>query len=420
MKPMNARFLTKFWSLLSVLLVLSLVAAPAAFADVINNNVSGDGLTRTINPSGSTTVDYWIVAVGEGDTVPGCNALDGTPATITVNAPAGVIVSPTSRTYTRCKVGSNNYGQSFSFTSATPGLYTIDVSVSDAGPGSYETSAARFYLRVLDNTPPLITPSIGGTLGNNGWYTSDVTVSWSVVDNESTITSSPCTSTTIDEDTAGTTLTCSATSAGGTASESVTIKRDATDPEVSLEGDLLDSDSYYYWFVPEAPTCAASDAMSGLDGECSVSGYGDGVGPHTVTASATDMAGNDASSDSHTYTVLSWTLSGFYQPVDMGGVWNTVKGGSTVPFKFEIFAGSAELTNTSAVASLTATLVPCEAGAPEDAVEATATGGTSLRYDAGEGQFIFNWQTPRQPGKCYEVTVTAQDGSEISAYMKLK
>jgi hypothetical protein len=31
----------------------------------------------------------------------------------------------------------------------------------------------------------------------------------------------------------------------------------------------------------------------------------------------------------------------------MGGVYNTVNGGSTVPFKFELFAGDTELTETS-------------------------------------------------------------------------
>jgi hypothetical protein len=32
------------------------------------------------------------------------------------------------------------------------------------------------------------------------------------------------------------------------------------------------------------------------------------------------------------------TLSGFYQPVEMDGVVNTIKGGSTVPMKFEVYS----------------------------------------------------------------------------------
>ena len=51
-----------------------------------------------------------------------------------------------------------------------------------------------------------------------------------------------------------------------------------------------------------------------------------------------DKAGN-TTTVSRTYTVQKWTLKGFYPPVDMNGVVNTVKGGSTVPLKFEVFAG---------------------------------------------------------------------------------
>ncbi len=33
-----------------------------------------------------------------------------------------------------------------------------------------------------DITPPVITPTVSGTVGNNGWYVSDITISWTVVD----------------------------------------------------------------------------------------------------------------------------------------------------------------------------------------------------------------------------------------------
>ena len=53
-----------------------------------------------------------------------------------------------------------------------------------------------------------------------------------------------------------------------------------------------------------------------------------------MTATADDVAGNETTA-TRSYTVLAWTLTGFYQPVDMNNVVNTVKGGSTVPLKFE-------------------------------------------------------------------------------------
>ena len=108
-----------------------------------------------------------------------------------------------------------------------------------------------------------------------------------------------------------------------------------------------------------------------------------------------------------------WTLKGFYQPVDMNGVWNTVKSGSTVPLKFEVFAGTTELTSDRRRAGLhRSTVVACAGShAATDDVELTTTGGTSLRYDTTGGQFIQNWQTPKAAGACYKVTMTTQDGS---------
>jgi hypothetical protein len=415
---MITRFRTKLSYALSLALVFSLMLAPLALADSVQNDVSGAIDNDTFTAGGSTSVGYKIQAAG-GDGQSGCNASDGTPATVTINAPAGVTVTPGSLTFTACGVF-----QYITFSSDTPGNYATTVSVSDSGVGTYNINPAAFTLHVLappsDTTPPVITPNAAGTLGNNGWYVSDVTVSWSVVDNESAVTSTTgCGPTTIDYDTDGVTLTCTATSAGGTASESVTIKRDATPPVVSLVGGPEDGDSYYYDFVPDAPTCIASDAMSGLDGDCSVTGYSGDVGSHTVSASATDLAGNIGYSDEVSYTVLPYELYGFYQPVEMDAL-NLVKGGSTVPLKFHIFAGPLELTSVAYVQSLTYGQITCDVGAPTDEVETTTTGGTSLRYDADEGQFIYNWQTPRAPSKCYQVTMTTIDGSELSADFKLK
>jgi hypothetical protein len=104
----------------------------------------------------------------------------------------------------------------------------------------------------------------------------------------------------------------------------------------------------------------------------------------------------------------------------MGSVVNVVKGGSTVPLKFEAFAGGTELTSTGAVKSFVQTKVNCVSSAVLDEIEVASTGGTSLRYDTTGGQFIQNWQTPKQPGACYKVTMTTQDGSSLSALFKLK
>jgi hypothetical protein len=85
-----------------------------------------------------------------------------------------------------------------------------------------------------DSTPPVITPTVTGTQGKNGWYTSGVTVNWTVTDPESGIASSTgCGSATLSADTPGTTLTCTATNGVGlTASQTVTIRIDRTPPQI--------------------------------------------------------------------------------------------------------------------------------------------------------------------------------------------
>jgi hypothetical protein len=184
---------------------------------------------------------------------------------------------------------------------------------------------------------------------------------------------------------------------------------------ITFVGGVADGGSYIFGSVPAAPTCTATDGGSGL-ASCGVTGYSSVVGPHTLTATATDNVGN-TSLASATYSVLAWTLTGFYQPVDMG-ILNNVKAGSTVPLKFEVFAGSTELTSTSVV-QVSSQRISCTAG-PSDDIENYATGGTSLRYDTTGGQFIFNWQSPRSPGNCYRITMTTSDGSSIFADFRLK
>jgi hypothetical protein len=133
-----------------------------------------------------------------------------------------------------------------------------------------------------------------------------------------------------------------------------------------------------------------------------------------------------------TLTIGAWTITGFYQPVDMNTsttfFWNTVKGGSTVPLKFNIYAGPVgpltERKNVSDVmfGTIQVADIPCNASAGVDSLVdyVTNTGNTTLRYDGTGGQFIQNWQTPKPPNKCYQVRMTALDGSHIDAFFKTK
>jgi hypothetical protein len=148
------------------------------------------------------------------------------------------------------------------------------------------------------------------------------------------------------------------------------------------------------------------------------------AGDYTDNWTFTDVTGNyyDASG-TVADTIRHWTTSGFYQPVDMSNsqlVWNTVKGGSTVPLKFNLFAGAEKKTSVADVKTFAVAELVCTNTALEAAVEFTTTGGTQLRYDGTASQFIQNWQTPKASGRCFMVRMTAQDGSTIDAYFKTK
>jgi hypothetical protein len=83
--------------------------------------------------------------------------------------------------------------------------------------------------------PPSITLSVSGQTGDNGWYRSDVNVSWTVSDPTGISASSGCGPTALTSDTEGTTLTCSATNKAKpplSNSVSVTIKIDRTAPRL--------------------------------------------------------------------------------------------------------------------------------------------------------------------------------------------
>lgn len=148
-----------------------------------------------------------------------------------------------------------------------------------------------------DKTPPVITVAVAGTSGNDGWHTSDVNVSWTVVDNESPITvQTGCAPSNVITDTSGQTFTCAATSAGGSASRSVTIKRDATPPSVvgAQSGTVGDNG----WYVSDiAVSFTVSDGTSGIASTsgCAATSVAADTPGATLSCTATDNAGNSAS-----------------------------------------------------------------------------------------------------------------------------
>lgn len=198
----------------------------------------------------------------------------------------------------------------------------------------------------LDNTAPVITPDVAGTLGDNGWYTSDVTVSWNVSDPETPVTSPACVSSSVTSDVASASFSCSATSTGGTSSETVTVKRDATAPVVAFGGNA----GSYTVDQTIAITCTAADAMSGIATsscpEASGAAYEFALGANLLSAAATDLAGNTTSaSATFSVTVDAESLCALVERfVSQKGVANSLcvklRNGATRAFLNEVRAQS--------------------------------------------------------------------------------
>jgi hypothetical protein len=140
-----------------------------------------------------------------------------------------------------------------------------------------------------------VTAAYYGTLGANGWYITNATINWAVTDPESPILESHgCDAHTIIADTVGTTFTCYARSEGGETTVTVTIKRDATPPTVTVVPDRA-PDANGWYNKPVAFTWSGTDPTSGVQ-TCSRLAY---FGPDSSNASMVgtckDNAGNVSS-----------------------------------------------------------------------------------------------------------------------------
>ena len=230
------------------------------------------------NVTGWTVAAYTNLTVSVATTDPTAAGNDGTADA----TPAGGLPPYTYRWST---------GETASMISGLiPGPYSVEVT-DDGGCTTVENFTINGGAG-SDTTPPEITANVVGTLGDNDWYVSDVNVSWTVTDPESTVSSTTgCGPTTISADTTGTLLTCEATSDGGTTSVDVTIKRDATPPTATASA--LPAPNGNGWNNTDVTVSyLGSDATSGLN-SCDAADVlsGEGAG-QSASGTCTDNAGN--------------------------------------------------------------------------------------------------------------------------------
>jgi hypothetical protein len=180
----------------------------------------------------------------------------------------------------------------------------------------------------LDHSPPVITPIVGGTQGNNGWFVSNVSVGWDVHDDESPVTSQVgCGPGAVTSDTVGTSFSCEATSAGGTASVASVVRRDVTAPTLTCG---TPAPVFEIYQLGARVPATVTDATSG-PAASAVTGFANTthVGSFTAAVTGKDRAGNVANK-SCPYTVVIPKCHGLVATL-VGTAANDVISGTTGP-----------------------------------------------------------------------------------------
>lgn len=175
-------------------------------------------------------------------------------------------------------------------------LVTVEMSCAD-NAGNVGSATATFAY--LDTTPPVIGFQLAPALPAGGWYTSDVTLTWTVTEAESpeSLEVTGCADQHVTADRAFAMYTCAATSAGGAASVvEVAFGRDATKPAV--QATVTGVEGLNGWFTGDvAIAFACTDAGSGIetdtlaDASVTTEGAGQSV---AATGACVDRAGNVA------------------------------------------------------------------------------------------------------------------------------
>ena len=175
--------------------------------------------------------------------------------------------------------------------------------------------------------------------------------------------------------------------------------------------------------------CTASDGVSGF-ASCVVTGYSAAFGAHTLTATATDLLGNQSTA-TLTYTV-GLQSGDILPPVTAPGNdqvnvnatdLQVFKISSTIPLKFNMYLDGKRTTllttpPAGSVAKLTLDRVSSATASTDDATlvtETTSDSGGIFRFSSG--QYQYNLKTKGYSAGKYAVTITvyAADGTTVLA-----
>jgi uncharacterized repeat protein (TIGR03803 family) len=158
------------------------------------------------------------------------------------------------------------------------------------------------------------------------------------------------------------------------------------------------------------------------------SGSGFPVGTTTVTATATDAAGNP-SQTTFTVTRAPLQFTGFLSPIggadSTGGSFSapvrTFKAGSTIPIKFTAQCGGSAVTTGVHRLQVVKYTNATTAGTPIDATpQGAATTGDQFQYSSAQWQFNLDTKDTGMTTGIWLLSATLSDGSQHSVWVQIK
>ena len=323
----------------------------------------------------------------------------------------------------------------------TPGPYATPDDEEAARTGS---ASCTQVITVNDVTPPvlMVSPQTIAADANCQAVVPDFTATAAVSDNCAcnssdtsdscanrrplTVTQSPAAGTPVGLGTYSITLSANDGSSnngglGNTTTVTTTLTvADQTPPSISCPSDIV---VYLPLNTPDTSMAVSFPAATASD-NCSTptitydhaSGSVFSVGTTTVTATATDAAGNHSSCSFHVSVLYDFT--GFFSPVGNPPTLNTVNAGKAVPVKFSL-SGNKGL-NIFAAGNPYSMSFNCDTNNPGvDVTETLNAGGSSLSYVPDQYNYV--WKTDSSwVGTCRQLIVTLNDGTVHVANFKFK
>ena len=279
--------------------------------------------------------------------------------------------------------------------------------VTSAGNVGTSTNKGSFF----DSVPDFAV-TLTGTTGNNGIYTSAVSV-------DAVGPNAPYTA--VVDDGVSTTIISPVTVTGdgqhtvkifgsGSQVASKTFSIDTTPPLVAITNPVGGV------FTVNGPgaatvTCADGATGSGLATPCpsslTVPTGQPGAFDLTLPSPVTDRAGNTTST---VHYEVRFAFTGFDRPVRSTAL-NLVKAGSAVPVKFRLADALGPVSAVNDVTAISYTVLPCSAASTVGtSTPDTVTASLSVLTSTSNGKFAYVWKTSKAfAGQCQVLTVTLAD-----------